>query len=413
LFFILLREHPHCIHVHTHSLRQLADHRFVADIEVLFAAIRTFFSLAMPLTRSAASHNNTLRSASSKNGKKGNASSIIPSPLPTMNKTSRDMCSEESAKKKIMASRKRTRKREEQKQVKKINNNKKIKEAEAAAEEVGTESHQGENKRECLSSQPAFVTLGGWSLKEGLEHIQRADKGRLAHLVETHGAPKFYTEARERGHNHTFRSLCQIIAGQQLAGAAARKIWLRLLATVTGEKGVLEDSTLALKAETLEKFSAACVLAVAGKDDMTHFEAFRQSAGLSRAKAKSVLDLSRHFERGDLSDAILMGETGLLDGELEKALLKVKGLGPWSVHMFLMFKMHRPNVLPFGDFGVRKGIQLLWNVKGSGKKDALHDKKDKDLMLKLFQPFEPYRSLASYYMWKRADTKDFHNERND
>jgi DNA-3-methyladenine glycosylase II len=77
--------------------------------------------------------------------------------------------------------------------------------------------------------------------------------------------------------------------------------------------------------------------------------------------------------------------------------------------MFLLFYLERPDVLPLGDLGVRKGIAKHFGMRGSGKQGSLCQKKDFDKIVKAVEPFAPYRSLFTYYMWKVADTPDVYN----
>jgi DNA-3-methyladenine glycosylase II len=106
---------------------------------------------------------------------------------------------------------------------------------------------------------------------------------------------------------------------------------------------------------------------------------------------------------GRLSDDFL---TTADDDDVRDALLAIKGIGPWSCDMFMMFYLERSNVLPLGDLGVRKGIAKHFALRGKGKGGSLCPKNDAELIQKAFQPYRPYQSLASYYMWRVADTKD-------
>ena len=96
--------------------------------------------------------------------------------------------------------------------------------------------------------------------------------------------------------------------------------------------------------------------------------------------------------------------------ELREKLMAIKGIGPWSCDMYLLFQLKKPDVLPLGDLGVRAGAKRFFNVSGHGKNGALDQKKDAATLEALFAPFAPYRSLASYYMWRVADTKAFNQD---
>lgn len=77
-------------------------------------------------------------------------------------------------------------------------------------------------------------------------------------------------------------------------------------------------------------------------------------------------------------------------------LTKVKGIGPWSVHMFMIFHLHRPDVLPVGDLGVRKGVQILYGLKQIPKPSEMEV---------LCEKWRPYRSVGSWYMWRLVESK--------
>jgi 3-methyladenine DNA glycosylase/8-oxoguanine DNA glycosylase len=180
-----------------------------------------------------------------------------------------------------------------------------------------------------------------------------------------------------------FQSLCRIVAGQQLAGAAAQAVWKRLLET------------------THENLTPTTILFLVENEGLV--DRLQKPAGLSLAKAKSIVDLAQHFLRGDLSDEFLSSSP---ESSIREALLKVKGLGPWSCDMFLMFALEKSNVLPVGDLGVRKGLSRHFSLRGSAKQGSLCPKKDLHLIQTTAKVFEPYQSLLSFYMWKAADVVD-------
>lgn len=100
-------------------------------------------------------------------------------------------------------------------------------------------------------------------------------------------------------------------------------------------------------------------------------------------------------------------DPALSEAGLAEKVTAVRGIGPWSAQMFLMFHLHRPDLLPLGDLGVRNGIARHFGAKGHGKNGGLDEKKDKDQMEALFSPFAPYRSVATWYMWRALETKPY------
>ena len=266
------------------------------------------------------------------------------------------------------------------------------------------------------------TTLHGWCLVDALVHCGNVSNGILAPLILEHGPPGIYMDhlrekyktANEKKAKDasldeypSFRALCRTVAGQQLAGKAAVTIWRRLVGVVAGttegddndsnSKGVLEPSL-----SSLQSFTPEALLAVVENSD--DIDALRKPAGLSRAKCDCIVMIARSFRDGSLSEEFLTQPKN--DEEIRSQLLSIKGLGPWSVDMFLMFRCHRSNLLPIGDLAVRNGTGVLW--KAGGK--ALCAKKDAAFIKECHAPFEPYRSVSSYYMYKVADSVKVKNK---
>ncbi|CAL1353762.1 unnamed protein product [Linum trigynum] len=116
-----------------------------------------------------------------------------------------------------------------------------------------------------------------------------------------------------------------------------------------------------------------------------------REVGVSGRKVGYLHDLAGNFRDGLLSDSEIleMNEEALLE-----RLTAVKGIGVWSVHMFMMFSMHRPDVLPVGDLGVRKGVKSLYGLKGLPKVAG---------MVKVCEKWWSYLSVGDWYMWKLVD----------
>lgn len=132
-------------------------------------------------------------------------------------------------------------------------------------------------------------------------------------------------------------------------------------------------------------------------------ERLKNQAGISRAKAKTVVEIASRFVSGSLSDEILT-KSNLTNEELKDILTSIKGIGEWSYTMFAIFELHRPDILPIGDLGVRRGIGKIFKVKGSGPRGDLCLKKDASMIEKLASPYSPYRSLFAWYMWRDMDS---------
>jgi DNA-3-methyladenine glycosylase II len=195
-------------------------------------------------------------------------------------------------------------------------------------------------------------------LDEALVHLRRRDK-RLAKLVARHGAPPL-TRTR-----NPFQSLSRAIVYQQLAGAAAATIHGRFVDLFGKRRGYpTPDEVLAMPLERL------------------------RSAGLSQQKASYLLDLAAHFADGRVAPRKL---GRLSDDEIVAALLPIKGIGRWTVDMFLLFGLNRPDVLPTGDLGVQHGMRHHFALSRPPKPAK---------MIELAEIWRPYRSIGSWYMWR-------------
>ncbi|MEO6866798.1 MAG: DNA-3-methyladenine glycosylase 2 family protein [Gaiellales bacterium] len=117
-----------------------------------------------------------------------------------------------------------------------------------------------------------------------------------------------------------------------------------------------------------------------------------RSAGLSASKAASVQDLARHALEGVLPVAAELPT--LSDLELVRRMTVVRGIGPWTVQMLLMFQLGRPDVLPTGDFGVREGFRILHGRELQPTPTEFRV---------AAEPWRPFRSVASWYMWRAVD----------
>ncbi|TSC86448.1 MAG: DNA-3-methyladenine glycosylase II [Parcubacteria group bacterium Gr01-1014_8] len=116
-----------------------------------------------------------------------------------------------------------------------------------------------------------------------------------------------------------------------------------------------------------------------------------RSAGLSKQKVAYLKDLAKKFSDGTIRHRSL---NKMRSDEIVAHLTQVKGIGVWTVHMFLIFSLNRPDVLPTGDLGVRKGFQILYQL------DSLPTPEE---MEQLAKPWREHASIASWYLWRVAD----------
>jgi len=163
-----------------------------------------------------------------------------------------------------------------------------------------------------------------------------------------------------------FQSLGRAIFFQQLAGPAARAIMGRTLAVLgtTEEQWYKPEQFLAAKEKKL------------------------RGAGLSRQKLVYLQDLSSKFASGELSDDDF---PHLDDEEVIAKASSVKGIGRWTAEMYLMFSLGRPDVLPVDDLGVRRGMEITYGLPGLPKPAEMRE---------IAEPWRPYRSAGTWYMWR-------------
>ena len=206
---------------------------------------------------------------------------------------------------------------------------------------------------------PMAVKVIDWD--PALHHLRSVD-GKLAAVIERHGSPTIAPTT------DALRSLARSIVYQQLSGKAAETIWGRFVALYPGKRFPRPAAILATP------------------------DAALRGAGLSGAKVAALKDLASHVVERRLVPARLPAAS---DDEVAAMLLPVRGIGPWSVHMFLMFALGRPDVLPVGDLGIRKGMQRHF---------GLRKLPDAERMTRLAAPWRPYRSVAAWYMWRLLET---------
>jgi DNA-3-methyladenine glycosylase II len=190
----------------------------------------------------------------------------------------------------------------------------------------------------------------------------------MAGLIDRIGS--LDAEARRRGRPaDAYGTLVRSIVGQQLSTKAARSIWTRM----TTE---LYDGRTPTPQEIID----------------TDPDALR-AVGLSRAKAAYLRSLAEHVVDGELPIDDL---AELPDAEVYEVLTAVKGLGRWSVDMFLIFHLGRPDVLPVGDLGIRRAIQTAYGLEKPPTPAEME---------RIAEPWRPHRSLAALYLWESLDNR--------
>ena len=196
-------------------------------------------------------------------------------------------------------------------------------------------------------------------LNEGIKHLSKDKK--LSSLINEFEKPVFYKST------NYYDDLCKSIIYQQLSGKVAKIIYHRFL-NLFPNKVPNFKKTLDLKFEELKKI------------------------GLSKQKITYIDNLAKYFYNKKNTDFVKYS-----DESLRKELIKIKGIGPWTIDMFLMFTMHRTDILPVGDLGIKKAFQILYKLK---------ELPSKELMIEMSAKWKPYRTIACCYLWYLVDDGD-------
>jgi DNA-3-methyladenine glycosylase II len=202
------------------------------------------------------------------------------------------------------------------------------------------------------------------ALSKADEHLRSVDHV-MRRLIDD-GGPIHPERDRRGSRPDPYEALARAIVGQQLSTKAARSIWDRLLEVLGG--------SFPPPAELLAVDSEAI-----------------RSAGLSRAKVAFIRDLAQRIDDGRLEVSAL---GGLSDEDVVAALTEIKGVGPWTAEMFLIFHLGRPDVLSTGDLGIRRAAQLAYGL------DDLPGPHDLE---RIAEPWRPHRTLGCLYLWRSLD----------
>jgi 3-methyladenine DNA glycosylase/8-oxoguanine DNA glycosylase len=194
-------------------------------------------------------------------------------------------------------------------------------------------------------------------------HLGDADArlGRLIGRVGEFGL-------RTRSSQSLFAALARAIVYQQLSGQAAATILSRVVALFAPKRFPTPDDLLAMPPERL------------------------RAAGLSAAKTAALRDLAAKTLDGTVPPMARVRRMD--DEELVVQLTRVRGIGRWTVEMLLIFGLGRPDVLPLGDLGVRKGYAVTFGIRGLP---------EPELIARRAERWRPYRSVASWYLWRALE----------
>jgi len=173
-----------------------------------------------------------------------------------------------------------------------------------------------------------------------------------------------FSDAALDSRGNAFVTLARAIVGQQISVKAAESVWRKMIATLPE---VNPHTIYSTESEVL------------------------RCCGLSMRKISYLQDLSEHFISNKLNEA---SWKTMNDEALIAQLIHVKGIGRWTAEMFLIFHMLRANILPLDDIGLQRAISTHYNAS------QLVDKK---FILTVAQPWQPWRSVATWYLWRSLD----------
>ncbi|HIN26138.1 MAG TPA: DNA-3-methyladenine glycosylase 2 family protein [Candidatus Marinimicrobia bacterium] len=197
------------------------------------------------------------------------------------------------------------------------------------------------------------------NIDKGLKHLEKVDE-KMGRLIVEFEKPEFKKDS------NYFEALVRAIVYQQLSGKAAATIYKRF-------KNLFPEN---------KHFTPIMV------KERSHEEL--RSAGLSNQKASYIHNIANAFYTGAIpKDIDTIG-----DNEVIECLTTIKGVGPWTAKMFLMFTLNRPDVFPVTDLGIQKGFQLFFQF------DVLPSTKK---MMEIAEAWRPYRTLASWYLWRLVE----------
>jgi DNA-3-methyladenine glycosylase II len=197
-------------------------------------------------------------------------------------------------------------------------------------------------------------------MKQAISHLKKADPV-MAGIISRVG------DYRIQFREPVFETLVRSIVYQQLSGRVANVIFGRLEAALKGS--FTPEAILKLRPQRMRKL------------------------GLSSQKTAYIRDLARHTRDGLVTFEDL---PGLPDEEVIARLTQVKGIGVWTAHMFLIFALRRPDVLPTGDLGIRNAIHKAYGLKEAPLPAEIET---------VGTRWRPYCSVASWYLWRSLDTE--------
>lgn len=266
--------------------------------------------------------------------------------------------------------------------------------------------HKAASTSTTISGQGALFHPSEWKFEDACEHLKSVD-ARFLPVIDKYGQLTFYSKKDSSfATKNCFYELTKIIVFQQLSGSIADKIFNRVLdafGVVTADdtneekkRSLTPDQVLSAKID-IQMIQGKKKVVINGKE-----------SGLSESKSKYLLSLAQHFNDPNCLKGVALDT--LDDETLEKKLVAVKGLGLWSVHMFMIFHLRRADVLATGDLGIRNGMTEFFGLPKKSLEGSNSNTQQR--IQNLCAAWSPYSSLACCLMWKLADAVKGHGDKN-
>lgn len=246
-------------------------------------------------------------------------------------------------------------------------------------------------------------------ISQAVLHLQKQDS-RLAGVIAAIGQPTGLLD-QIGGANECFKSLAKSVS------KVASRAWLlrciphrmsdRSYRVSTRSQIVYQQLSVKVAAMIFQRLVDLC----GGEPSLTPAKALqlpdddlRHKCGFSYRKAGYLKHLASSFVSGELSD---VGLSKMTDEEAMAAVTRVKGLGEWSVHMFLMFSLGRPDIFPRGDLAIRKAMKRLYSMEDvEGHQTAVKELPPMSACSAVAEAWSPFRTVGSWYMWHVVETKE-------
>eukprot|EP00602_Paraphysomonas_sp_CaronLab_P010082 CAMPEP_0185037436 /NCGR_PEP_ID=MMETSP1103-20130426/31839_1 /TAXON_ID=36769 /ORGANISM="Paraphysomonas bandaiensis, Strain Caron Lab Isolate" /LENGTH=287 /DNA_ID=CAMNT_0027575405 /DNA_START=1 /DNA_END=864 /DNA_ORIENTATION=+ len=240
---------------------------------------------------------------------------------------------------------------------------------------------------ERLKQADDMPSLQGWNMGDALRHLCTVDT-HLCRMIEQTHVPDILIQANSQMRT-PYTALLQSIIYQQIAGSAAKAIYSRLCESL----GVSVEDNISPSVVYNATF---CQTEIDGKRKML---VNGKVSGLSGQKAKYIQSLTELFmDTNKLKDFDFHSAS---NDEVFEKLIEVKGVGAWSIHMFMIFHLNRPDVLPTGDLAVRRGVCKLYDLPLTTFEGG---KRGENALKERCVHWSPYSTVGALYMWKMSST---------